>query len=277
MSALRKRTKARIVYDFDDAVWPPWRAAWWVERSAGNLTLVDAITTDSPFKRELVRKHNAQVFIFPDPSQLEMFDVVRSEVRRSESEIVIGWVSSRGTLFNLYQVWEGLERVSECYKNVVLRLVGTGRDAALQPKFEHVKYSVVPYYDQSVMIREVLGMHIGFSPLFDIEEPRSKGVTKPGVYMAGGAVALASPRGLVPRLIQDGRNGFLLDSPAEWESAQERLVTDAELRSRISVAGLAMVRRVLSLEESFAAFLAALEGTAEPDAPARLELALIRQ
>jgi hypothetical protein len=92
---------------------------------------------------------------------------------------------------------------------VTVRLVGTGDDPALRPPFERVRYSAVPYYDQSTMIDEVLGMDIGLFPLQDVERSRVRGVLKAAIYMCGEAAVVASPVGQTPEVISNGVNGVL--------------------------------------------------------------------
>jgi glycosyltransferase involved in cell wall biosynthesis len=152
-----------------------------------------------------------------------------------------------------------LEAVFAAHSEIKLRLLGTGHNQALLPRFEKVRYSCLPYYSQSDMVREVLGMDIGLFPLFNIEESAIRGVLKATIYMGGEAAVIASPRGQVPELIRDGVNGMLASSNQEWIQKLEKLITDHELRRKLASAGLQTVRREYSLENSFHPLLQALD------------------
>ena len=264
VAELRKRTSARIVYDFSDAVWLKWRADYAGARVLENLKHVDAVTTDNAYTRGYIERLNPNVYIFPDTPQVESFDVRREQVLRMDSPIRLGWVGTPGTCFNLYHIWEPLERLFAKHPNLELRLVGVGRDHKLLPRFENVRYSTVPHYDQQRMVEEVLRMHIGLFPMFDTEDSVSRGILKASVYMAGGAVAVASPRGQVKDFIQSGINGFTPDSAAEWEEVIERLIQDRSLRERVSQAGLDTIREQLNTPKVVECLVAALRGDPLP-------------
>ena len=256
---LKEVTKARVVFDLNDGLWLPANANFADGKIREILMRADAVTCDNPFGLAFARNYNTNIFLVPDPSQVEKFDPYRRSVNKTEDPLILGWIGSPATLFNLFAIWEALEKVFRRHDHILLRLIGTGYNRALLPRFEHVRYEVVPYYSDSEMIRQVLSMSIGLFPLFDVEDSETRGILKATVYMAGEAAVIASPRGQVPELIQDGLNGMLADSRAEWVEKLEWLISDHPLRKRIATAGLETVRRDFSLEKSFKYLLTALE------------------
>lgn len=257
---IRRNSKARIVYDLSDAVWLPLFQEEYADIRE-ILRSVDVVTWDYRYTLEFAEKYNANTCPWPAASQVEIFDTKRGLPKPSvaDGQITLGWLGSFGTVFSLYKIWEALERVFENHPNLRLRLVGGGPNQWFWPHFEHVSYSVLPSYSPQQMVDEVLKMDIGLFPLFDVEDSRVRGFLKALVYMSGEAAVIASPRGQVPALIQDGVNGMLADSTQEWIDKLERLITDHELRRRIASAGLQTARRDYSLEKSFQALLRALE------------------
>ncbi len=255
---LRRVSKARIVLDFCDA-------AWLVdgpgpEGFAEILRSVDAVTTDNEITASFARLHNANCTVVPDSPQLEEFDRQRERhARKPGGRIVLGWLGSPSTAFNLYVVWEALEELFRRHDNLHLRLVGTGLDMSRFPAFERVRYSCRPAYDQAEMIEEVLGMHIGLFPLQDVEKCRVRGILKAAVYMSGEAAVVASPVGQSAEFIQDGVNGMLPSSSGEWIEKLERLIRDSSLRESIARRGLEAVRSRFRLEQSFATLLPVLQ------------------
>ena len=258
VSALRQVSAGRLVFDLNDALWLPANAGYAGGKVREIIRVVDAITCDNHFGLEFARQFNQNIFLVRDPAQVELFDQHRIIAKKNEQSVVIGWLGSYATLFNVFSIWEALEVVFSRHKGLNLRLVGTGYNRLLLPRFEKVNYSCVPFYSQKDMVREVLGLDIGLFPMYAVEDSLARGIGKSTIYMSGEAAVIASPRGQLPELIQDGVNGMLANSTQEWVDKLEQLITDHELRRRIAAAGLETVRRDYSLQKSFEALLRAL-------------------
>lgn len=249
---LRQATKARLVYDFGDALWASNSP---VDDFAEILRTVDAVTTDNEHTAAFARKHQPNTTVIPDSPQVEVFDRHREAAhaaRAGKTTVTLGWIGSASTTFGLYVIWEALERLFRKHDHLHLRLVGASEDRRLLPPFDAVRHSILPSYSQDDMAREVLGMDIGLFPLHDVEISQARGVLKACVYMAGEAAVIASPVGRTIELIRDGVNGLLPRTPDEWLAQLDRLVTDAELRARLTRAGLETVRASFTTERSFA-------------------------
>ncbi|MDD5209315.1 MAG: glycosyltransferase [Elusimicrobiales bacterium] len=276
ISMLRRRTKARLVLDFGDAVWMPRygsRSSGQYSSSSaplsgdenpefsGLLPLLDAVTTDNELTAAYVRRFNANCTVVPDSPQIELFDEMRGKVRKNADDTVtIGWVGSQSTAYNLFLIWETLERLFLKYPNLHLRLVGTGKDMRLIPPFEKVRYSCAENYTQAEMVNEVLKMDIGLFPLQDVEASRVRGVLKASVYMSGEAAVVSSPVGQCKDFIKDGVNGMLAGTGEEWERKLELLIKDKQLRQKLAKGGLETVRGNLTLDRAFAVLRPVIEG-----------------
>jgi glycosyltransferase involved in cell wall biosynthesis len=250
--------RARIVLDFGDAMWLH------SEQGPGKfgemLGLVDAVTTDNEYTASYVRRFNLNCLVVPDCPQIESFDQRRPYLAKpDDGRVVLGWVGSPSTTYNLYAVWEALEQLFEHYPQLELRLVGA--DPRLLPPFEKVRFTLLKNYDQRRMIDEVLGMHIGLFPLQNTEACRVRGILKSAVYMSGGAVAACSAIGEACDLIRDGINGVLASNTADWVEKVGRLVEDAQTRESIAQAGLATVRAKYTITNSFRQLLRAFGRT----------------
>jgi glycosyltransferase involved in cell wall biosynthesis len=261
IAKLRKIGKARLVFDVNDGLWLPANSSYANGGIREILRLVDAVTCDNRFGLAFSQDYNSNTFLVPDPSQVEMFDQYRISVRKPRTPLIIGWIGTSGTLFNLFAIWEALENIFSSHKNILLRIIGAGYNRSLLPRFEQVRYEVVPYYSRSDMMAHVLGMNIGLFPLFDVEDSRARGILKATIFMSGEAAVIASPRGQVPELIQDGVNGMLANSTEEWIDRLDLLITNNTLRERIAAAGLETVRRDFSIDKTFECLLTALDLT----------------
>jgi glycosyltransferase involved in cell wall biosynthesis len=250
VQALCKQTNAHVVYDFGDALWLAGENS---DEFNDVLRSVDAVTTDNERTAEYVRTFNPHCTIIPDTPQIEQFDKRRAELsKKLDDPIVLGWIGTPGTAYNLYLIWEVLEELFKRHPNLHLRIVGAGWDERLIPPFEKVRYSTLPTYNQDQMIEEVFKMHIGLFPLQNIEKSRVRGVLKALIYMSGEASVITSPVGQCLGVIEDGKNGLLAGSSQEWIDKLEMLIEDKALRAHLAKNGLETVRSEFSLEKSFA-------------------------
>ena len=257
---LKKDTNCRVVYDLADGLWLKSHQHIYPDINK-ILKSVDAITCDNQITYNYAKNFNNSVFLYPSPSQVEMFDNLRSKKEKfpDRKKIIIGWIGSPSTVFHLYSIWEPMEHLFEKYKNIHFRIVGVGNRRSFLPPFENVEYSVCPYYSTEKMIQEVLNMDIGIFPLFDINDAKIRGVLKIEIYMSGEAAVISSPYGTIPSIIKDGVNGFLAKDHDEWYSKLEKLIVDDKLRKRLSLSGLVTVRENFSLEKCFEFLLKALD------------------
>lgn len=258
ISMLRRRTKARLVLDFGDAVWMP---RYENPEFDAVLPLVHAVTTDNELTAAYVRRFNPNCTVVPDCPQIEMFDAMRDKMRKNpDSPVILGWIGSQSTAYNLYQIWEALERLFVKHPDIHLRLLGTGKDLRLLPPFEKVRYSSLETYTQEEMIREALKMDIGLFPLQDVEASRVRGVLKASVYMSGEAAVVSSPVGQCADFIKDGVNGMLAGTGEEWERKLDLLIGDKKLRLTLAKSGLETVRGKFTLDRAFSLMRPVIEG-----------------
>lgn len=257
VAMLRRWTKARLVLDSVDAGMPQFATP----ELNSVLAAVDAVTTDNELTAGYIRRFNKNCTVVQDSPQLEVFDSLRAEVRKDNSgPIILGWVGSSSGLYNLFLIWETLEKLFARHDNLHLRLLGVGKDRRLLPPFEKVRYSFLESYTQEEMVREILKMDIGLYPLPDIKASYYRGIMKACLYMSGEAVAVCSPVGQCADFIKEGVNGMLAGTPQEWESKLEALINDRAFRQVLVRGGLETVRGNFTLDRAFSALLPVIEG-----------------
>lgn len=259
----RVAPRARIVLDFGDTVWLDRHGKRQDGEFGEVLKLVDAVTTDNEITAKYVRKFGKAITVIPDSPQLEAFDKRRGTVKpRTDGKVVVGWIGTDGTLYNLELIAGALRAVAAKHPEMTLRLVGVGYDRSALAPLEGLPYTVRPTYDQASMIDELFGMDIGLFPLQDIERSTVRGVLKASVYMCGEAAVIASPVGQVPDVITDGVNGLLASTPEEWMTKLDALVSDAALRTKLQTGGLAYVQNHFRTHQSWELLRAILRGEA---------------
>ena len=266
--------KPRVVADFNDGLWlPAFKAAGWQDLD-GILSTVHAVICENPHVADYARRRNANVHVVPDSPQLDRFDQRRSAVTRDPSKTVLGWIGSPENVGSLFRIWEPLEALMRRVSNVELRVLGADRPHL--PRFESVRWSCLPRFDQATMVSETLAFDVGLFPMFHTGDGLARGNLKAMVYMSAGAAALCEDYGENRALIIDGDNGLLASTPEQWLEKMERLCTDRSMRERIAARGLETIRRHFAadvvfrqLQEAFTAIVDPGSRAASPIAAAR--------
>jgi len=254
---IKALNKPKILTCFADGLWLPYfRNCGWHDLEE-ILRLSDGVSCESEYMANFARRYNSRIFIVHDSPQVESFDPWRSRVTRSDDRITLGWVGNPSTSMALYKIWEPLEVLFTRRPNLHLRIVGSDPDHL--PRFEKVSWSVLSVYNQEIMVQEVLKMDIGLFPLFHSEEALARGTLKPMIYMSGAVPAVCQDLGDSRDLIEDGVNGLLADSPAQWLEKLEYLVTRADERRRLGENGLETIRNRFSRAKCFAQLRSAME------------------
>jgi glycosyltransferase involved in cell wall biosynthesis len=266
---LRALRRPKVVADFNDGLWlPAFQASGW-QALDRTLSTVDAVICENPHVAEYARRRNANVHVVPDSPQLERFDQRRSMVRRDPSGTVLGWIGSPENAGSLFRIWEPLEALMRKLPNVQLRVLGADRWQL--PRFESVRASYLPAFDQSAMVDEALAFDVGLFPMYHTGDGLARGNLKAMIYMSAGAAALCEDYGENRALIVDGDNGMLASTPEQWLDKMERLCTDRPTRERLASRGLETIRRHFAADVVFEQLQSAFTAIVDPAAvrPAR--------
>jgi glycosyltransferase involved in cell wall biosynthesis len=154
----------------------------------------------------------------------------------------IGWIGTPSTWTEyMVDLLPTLIQVAQT-TDARLAVMGAVHNAKGGPLVDFVRWSEtgeVPFLQD---------VDIGIMPLTDTPWARGKCGYKLIQYMACGLPVIASPVGVNAEIVEDGVNGFLVQTEAEWRSALTRLLRDADLRHRMGQAGRAKVEAQYSLQ-----------------------------
>lgn len=159
------------------------------------------------------------------------------------------WIGSASTLAGLRLMAESLENLGKKMDRLQLRLVC---DRSM--KMDHLSVDFRPW-SEAAEARELASADIGISWIPDDDWSRGKCGLKVLQYMAAGLPVVANAVGVHRRMIDEGRTGFVAETPDRWEEAVLRLTADADLRRRLGQAGRRKVENEYATERGAAAWL----------------------
>jgi glycosyltransferase involved in cell wall biosynthesis len=233
---LVKVLRKHIIYDFDDAIWLPntseanriaaslkWHhkvaciCGWAYKNSCGNAYLA-----------AYARQFNPAVVINPTTiDTVHLHNQVRDQL--TPGPMVIGWTGTHSTLKYLLPVLPVLAQLEAEGLEFEFRVI-SNQAPAFSQSLRSLRF--VPW-QKATEIPDLLAFHVGLMPLEDDKWAQGKCAFKALQYMALGIPALVSPIGMNTEVVQDGKNGYICQEPADWYSRLHELLTDAPLRQQL--------------------------------------------
>lgn len=223
---------ARLVYDFDDAVYSggsgreeKFRA---IMRAASKIVAVSEIAARDAVNRGAEAD---RVTVIPSPVDCAAY---RTRKPGGNAEwFTVGWIGSPATTNYLEAIWPELagfaaERPRVRFLFVGARPFETGRLA------DRVRFE--PWSEQGEKELTAL-MDAGLMPLADDPWCRGKGAYKLIQYMAAGVPCLASPVGANREVVVEGVTGFFARAGGDWSALLGSLVSNPALCDSLGQAG----------------------------------------
>jgi glycosyltransferase involved in cell wall biosynthesis len=254
---IAKVFRKKIIYDFDDAIWLPntseenklvsWFkfhgkvksiCRWSYRVSCGNAWLAD-----------FARQFNSQVVVNPttiDTENLHNPDLF--PLRKQNEKVVIGWTGTHSTLPYLNELIPVLQRLEKKFP-IIIRIISNKN-----PALPHQSFEFIPWKKETE-IQDLIAFDIGLMPLTDDAWAKGKCGFKALQYMALEIPCVASPVGVNTSIINHTVNGYLCQSPREWEQILEKLITEKEQRNRVGKSGRQTVAENFSVLSNTSVFL----------------------
>jgi glycosyltransferase involved in cell wall biosynthesis len=262
-----KGTGTPLVFDFDDAIFRAAhkRRSWATRRKVQRrfcavLSAADLVLAGNTFLAEAAGNYAKTVRVLPTVVDLCRYPLKEHSVSGS---LTVGWIGSRATEPYLHALDGVLARLAARHPGLRLVVVSDGEFCAEGVRVERRAWS------ESTEVDDILSFDIGLMPLEDNTWTRGKCGLKALQYMAAGIPAVSSPVGVVAEFTQHDVSGMLCGSAEKWEQSIERLLADADLRSRMGASGRAVVEERFALEQHaprLAAWIEAVMSGREPPA-----------
>lgn len=229
--------KIPYVLDYDDAVFHYYdehRLALVRALLANKLpTLMRGaalITAGNAYLAAFARQSGAPVVeILPTVIDLARYPDDSSYRATENSAPCVGWIGQRATASFLAPHAALFDRLSA---QGLARFAAIGIDAhSLGLPMASIGWS------EATEVASIASFDIGIMPLLDGSFERGKCGYKLIQYMACGLPVVASPVGVNRQIVEHGVNGFLAETPQQWEQALRTLLADPALRRRMGQAG----------------------------------------
>jgi glycosyltransferase involved in cell wall biosynthesis len=263
--ALLRRRVARLLFDFDDAVYlrdsyssRGLRHAGRLRRFAATVRACDAVLAGNDFLRvnAMFRTERARVHVVPtcvDPGRYPLH-----KAPRGAGPVRLVWVGSSSTL-------QGLERSAPLLNEVGARVPGL-RLKLVCDRTVHLRSLPVDLcpWSEATEAEEIAAADVGISWVPDDDWSRGKCGLKVLQYMAAGLPVVANPVGVHVEMVHHEETGFLAETTGEWVAALARLAGDPGLRERMGRAGRRVVEERYSVPVGAKAWLTVLDGLRRP-------------
>ena len=252
---LMKKSGAKLIFDFDDAIWLP-------NISEGNkklaflknpaktedlIRIADLVFAGNAYLKQYALRFNPKVVIVPTTIDTEVYQ--KPATQADHDAVCIGWSGSLSTIEHFKYLLPVLEKLKQKYADKIsFKVIG---DANFQVPALGIKGMD---WKREEEVPEISSFDIGIMPLPDDDWTKGKCGLKGLQYMALEVPTIMSAVGVNTKIISDGENGFLARNEDEWFQKLCLLIENSELRKRVGKEGRKTVKEnysVQALQESY--------------------------
>jgi glycosyltransferase involved in cell wall biosynthesis len=232
------KSRAKIIFDFDDAIWLPTvsdtnKALSFLKNASKTgdiIKLSHLVFAGNEYLAGYARSFNSQVVIVPTTIEMKLYGRVCKGV--TEGPVCIGWSGSFSTIQHFSYAIPALKAIREKYgSRVRFKIIGDARYYCAELETKGIGWNA------RTEVEDLAEIDIGIMPLPDDEWTKGKCGLKGLQYMAIGIPTLMSPVGVNTEIIQHGVNGYLPATTDAWVQYLSLLIDNKELRRQIGEEG----------------------------------------
>jgi glycosyltransferase involved in cell wall biosynthesis len=243
---LLSKKRAKIIFDFDDAIWFPNieggnKALSFLKKPGKTKDIiehVDYVLAGNQYLADYAMNHNKNVTVIPTTIDLSYHHL--NEI--SSKVICIGWTGSFSTLPYFELLLPVLKRLKDEFAQLQFKIIVD------EEKYYSQIDTFTTKWSKSTEIDELNSISIGIMPLPNDEWTKGKCGFKGLQYMALKKACVMSAIGVNREIIESGVNGFLASTDEEWYNHLKNLINDEELRDRIAKKGYDTIKANYSVE-----------------------------
>ncbi|GIV33708.1 MAG: glycosyl transferase [Chitinophagales bacterium] len=247
--------RKKMIYDFDDAIWLEnvsesnrvFSRLKWYGKVQSVCQWAHLISVGNDYLRDYALQYNRNVVVNPTVVDTEHHYNRLKEHR--EGKVVIGWTGTHTTLRYFETVCPILKSIEE-KQNVEIRVIADMLPAVPLKTLQFIRWN------KTTEIDDLLTFDIGIMPLVDNAWTRGKCGFKLIQYLALSIPAVASEGAMSRKIIDHQVNGYICQTPEEWEEALLSLINDTSRRKQFGLAGRKKIESHFSVTANAPAFLA---------------------
>ena len=203
------------------------------------MRCAELVTVGNEYLGNYARRAGAKrVSYIPSVIDLDRYNLI---VQSENSVFSIGWIGTPATEKYLYLIHQALREVC---KDGSARLILVGSNLT---ELNGVPTEIHTWSEQTE-VAKIQRFDVGIMPMPDEAWAKGKCGYKLIQYMACAKPVIASPVGVAHQIIEDGKNGFLAATTADWVKALSVLREYRGLRERMGKSGRVKVERNYSLQ-----------------------------
>ncbi|MEA1954183.1 MAG: glycosyltransferase family 4 protein [Campylobacterota bacterium] len=234
---LLKKRGIKYIVDYDDAIFHKYDMhdnkiiQGLLKNKIGKVVeYADTVIVCNGYLEAYAKKYNGDTFRLPTVVLLDRYKKEMEAFQKNKDDIfVIGWVGSRTTSVYILEILPAIEKFIVKYPHVRFDLVGFDRRLLSYEDAEQYHINIIDWAEEKE-IEHILNFDVGIMPLHDDPWSRGKCGFKLVQYMSCKKPVVASPVGMNCTLVQNDKNGFLVETVHEWYDAFEKLYLDENLR-----------------------------------------------
>lgn len=243
------RSKAKVIFDFDDAIWlqnvseANKRLSFLknAEKTGTIIKFSDLIFAGNQYLSDYASQFNKNIVIVPTTIDTSVY--LPSVNGRERQAVCIGWSGSFSTIQHFALAIPALKRIKEKYGDrVKFKIIGDAKYYCKELDTQGVAWIA------ATELEDLSEIDIGVMPLPDDEWAKGKCGLKGLQYMALGIPTLMSPVGVNSEIIQHGINGYLPSTEDEWVDDISKLIESSDCRIKMGNAGRQTVIHRYSVE-----------------------------
>ncbi len=261
---LIRRIRRPIVFDFDDAVFLKDQSTFgrrllsFLKRPGKVASLIaqsSHVIAGNEFLKEYALQFNDRVHVLPTPVETDTYRVDGTPPDPStQDRLVLGWIGSRTTAPYLRALDDVFRELLTRFPTLEIQVVGGEYDGPLdRSRIQGIPWCLEREYEA------LRAFDVGIMPLRDDEWERYKCGFKALLYMSMEIPVVCSPVGVNRKIVTDGVNGFVAQTPEEWVEKISRLLSDSALRRRMGREGRKTVEAHYSVRRNASRFFEILE------------------
>lgn len=258
---LLRTSGVRYVVDYDDATFHRYdrSRSRLVRLTMGNkidhvMGGAALVVAGNDYLADRARRAGSQrVEVIPTVVDLDRYPASSPET--DHATVRIGWIGTPSTVEYLTLVAGPLRSATS---GGSARLIVIGAEPR---ELTDVPIDPVPW-SEDTEVEALRSIDIGIMPLPDEPWEQGKCGYKLIQYMASARPVVASPVGVNPTIVQDGKSGFIAANDGEWTASLERLIADPVLREEMGQHGRSRAETRFSLRSHAPQLIDLLEAAA---------------